>query len=216
LWLVFTVISEYAVRRGRKPLAQLIAEALTDKPTLLAIVADKYTNEDNIRPFAPVAERFGDRLHIILAADWEQAWREREGDAALVRLGVEPNARRRLLRDEGKTRLGLILRQKQPLGLIEVFFEERGYTALDGSPDPRGAQMRAREDEVVARLEELLVKLPPPAPPPPRTLKPGEHDFDERGICNFCGQGRSSLMACAGTRKDEGPRRDRFELIELE
>ena len=194
----------------------MLAPVLTDKPTLLAIVGDKYTNEDHLRPWAYVAERFGERLHVILAAEWDQHWREQEGEAALGRLGVAPEARRRLLRDEGKARMAVVLRQKSPVALIELFFEERGYTALDGSPDPRGEEMRAREDEVVRRLEELLGRLPPPAPPPPRVLKPGEHDFGTRGICSFCGLGRSTLSSCTGTKRDESPPRDRFELIELD
>jgi hypothetical protein len=216
LCAVLTVISEYAVRRGRKDLHAHIMAALGDKPTLLAILADKYTNEDNLRPFVYVAERFGDRLHVIVAAEWRQDSRERDGETALLRLGVAPEARRRLLRDEGTARIALILRQKIPVALVELFFEERGYTALDGSPDPRGEEIRARENQVVERIENLLGRLPPPAPPPPRTLRPGEHDFNQRGICNFCGQGRSSLMACTGTKRDEGPQRDRFELIELD
>ena len=184
---MLTVISWYAARRSRRQLHEWVARALTDKPTLLAVVSDKYTQEAHLRPFAPVAERFGDRLHVILAAEWEQ-----------------------------EDRTGLVLRQKQPVALIELFFEERGYTTLDGRPDPRGDEIRTREDHVVRQLEELLVRLPPPAPPPPRTLKPGEHDFSERGICSYCGQGRSTLMACTGTKRDESPPRDRFELIELD
>lgn len=213
---MFTVISWYAARRSRKELHQLVQAALTDKPTLLAIVSDRYTNEDHLRPFAPLAERFGDRLHVILAAEWEQEDRERDGEIALRNLGLAPEARRRLLRDEGKSRLALVLRQKIPVALVELFFEERGYTTLDGRPDPRGDEMRAREERVAAQLEDLLGRLPPPAPPPPRTLKPGEHDFSPRGICNFCGQGRSTLLACTSTKKDDGPHHDRFELIELD
>lgn len=213
---MLTVISQYAVRRGRKLLWQLLTEALTDKPTLLAILADNYTNEDNVRPFAPLAERFGDRLHVILCAEWDQDEREKSGELALVRLGVEPETRRRLLRDEGAARMAVLFRQKQPVGVIEAFFAERAYAGLDGRLDPRGEQMRAREDEVARRIDEVLVHLPPPAPPPPRTLRPGEHDFSERGICNLCGQGRSTFAACSGTRKDDGPQRDRFELIELD
>lgn len=213
---MFTVISWYAARRSRKELHQLVQAALTDKPTLLAIVSDRYTNEDHLRPFAPLAERFGDRLHVILAAEWEQEDRERDGEIALRNLGLAPEARRRLLRDEGKSRLALVLRQKIPVALVELFFEERGYTTLDGRPDPRGNEMRAREERVAAQLEDLLGRLPPPAPPPPRTLKPGEHDFSPRGICNFCGQGRSTLLACTSTKKDDGPHHDRFELIELD
>ena len=213
---MLTVISHFSARRARKRLHELVQAALTDKPTLLAILSDRYTNEDHLRPFAPLAERFGDRLHVILAAEWEPEERELEGEELLRILGVDPQARRRLLRDEGKARLALLLRQRQPAALIELFFEERGYTTLDGRPDPGGAQMREREDKLAAQLERLLVRLPPPMPPPPRTLAPGEHDFNARGICNFCGEGRSTLAACGSTRRDEGPRRDRFELIEID
>jgi hypothetical protein len=213
---VYTVIPWFAARRARKTLWQLLQPALTDKPTLLAIVADKYTNEDRLRPFAPLAERFAGRLHVVLAAEWEQADREREGEAALRELGLVPEARRRALRDEGPVRVAVLLRQKRPVGLIDVFFEERAYTTLDGRPDPRGEEMRAREDEVARRIDEVLVRLPPPAPPAPRVLQPGEHDFSPAGLCRFCGEGSATLLACSGTRRDEGPRRDRFQLIEVD
>lgn len=213
---MLTVISWYAARRSRRTLSEWIQRALTDKPTLLAIVADQYTQEAHLRPFAPVADRFGDRLEVILAAEWEQEEREADGEAALKQLGLAPETRRRLLHDEGKARAAVLLRQKQPVALLDLFFEERGFTTLDGRPDPQGDAVRAREDEVVRRLEELMVRLPPPAPPPSRALQPGEHDFSPQGLCRFCGQGRSSLLACPGTRRDESPRRDRFELIELD
>jgi uncharacterized protein YjiS (DUF1127 family) len=216
LLLVLTVISWYSARRSRRELAEWVQRALTDKPTLLAIVADKYTQESHLRPFAPVAERFGDRLHVILAAEWEQPERERDGELALAQLGLAPAARQRVLHDEGKGRTGVVLRQKQPVALIELFFEERGYTTLDGRPDPRADEIRAREDHVVRQLEDLLVRLPPPPPPPSRALKPGEHDFSPQGLCRFCAQGKATLTACPGTRRDDGPRRDRFELIELD
>jgi hypothetical protein len=217
---VLTVISWYAARRSRRTLSEWVQRALTDKPTLLAIVADKYTQEAHLRPFAPVAERFGDRLHVILAAEWEQPDRERDGEAALRQLGLAPVARHRVLHDEGKAegkaRTGVVLRQKQPVALIELFFEERGFTTLDGRPDPRASEIRAREDHVIRQLEDLLVHLPPPPPPPSRVLQPGEHDFTPQGLCNFCGQGKSTLALCPGTKRDDGPRRDRFELIELD
>jgi hypothetical protein len=213
---VYTVIPWFAARRARKSLGQLLQAALDDAPTLLAILGDKYTNQDRLRPFAPLAERFQGRLHVILAAEWERDDREQQGEAALSALGVEPSARRRLLRDEGGKRFALLLRQKQPVGLLEVFFEERAFVGLDGRPDPRAEEIAAREDLVARRIEEALVRLPPPAPPPSRALQPGEHDFTPQGLCRFCGQGRSTLTACPGTRREEGPRPDRFELIELE
>lgn len=213
---MLTVISWYAARKSRRQLHEWVARALTDKPTLLAVVSDKYTQEAHVRPFAPIAERFGDRLHVILAAEWEQEDRERDGEVLFRQLGLEPSARQRALHDVGRTRVGVVLRQKQPVAIIELFFEERGFTTLDGQPDPRGDEIRAREDHVVRQLEDLLVRLPPPPPPPPRTLKPGEHDFTAKGICTYCGQGRSTLLACTGTRPDDSPKRDRFELIEIE
>jgi len=213
---VYTVIPELAARRARKSLAQILQATLTDRPTLLAIVADKYTNEDRLRPFAPLARRFGGALDVVLAADWDQPAREREGGAALEALRVAPEARGALLRDEGKRRMALLLRQKSPVGLIEVFFEERAYTTLDGRPDPRADEIAAREEALARRIEDVLVRLPPPAPPPSRALKAGEHDFAPQGLCRFCGQGSSTLLACPGTKSDEGPRPDRFEMIELE
>jgi hypothetical protein len=213
---VYTVIPWFAARRARKSLGQVLQAALGEGPTLLAILGDKYTNQDRLRPFAPLAERFQGRLHVILAAEWEQEDRERQGEAALRELGVAPEARRRMLRDEGRARVALLLRQKQPVALVELFFEERAFVGLDGQPDPRAAEIAAREDEVARRIDEALVRLPPPAPPPSRTLQPGEHDFTPQGLCRFCGQGRSTLLACPGTRRDEDPPRDRFELIELD
>ena len=213
---MLTVISWYAARRSRRQLHEWVQRALTDKPTLLAIVSDQYTQEAHLRPFAPVAERFGDRLEVILAAEWEQDDRERDGEVVLRQLGLAQAGRHRVLHDEGKARTGVVLRQKQPVALIELFFEERGFTTLDGRPDPRGAEIAAREDHVVRQLEQLLVRLPPPAPPPPRALPPGEHGFSAQGLCRFCGQGKSTLSLCPGTKRDDGPRRDRFELIELD
>lgn len=213
---MYTVLPWFAARRARKSLAELLRMSLDEGPTLLAIVGDKYTNQDRVRPFAPLAERFRGRLHVILAAEWEPEERERQGEAALRELGVAPEARRRLLRDEGRARLALLLRQKRPVGLIELFFEERAFVGLDGQPDPRGAEIAAREDEVARRIEDALVRLPPPVPPPPRTLQAGEHDFSPQGLCRFCGEGRATLLACSGTRRDDDPRRDRFELIELD
>ena len=213
---VYTVIPWFGARRARKSLWQMLQPALTDRPTLLAVLRDKYTSEDKLRPFAPLADRFGGRLHVIVAAEWEQEDRDREGELALRHLGVAPEAWPLLLRDEGRRRYALLLRQRQPVAVIEVFFEERAHTTLDGRPDPRGEEIAAREDEVAKKIDELLVRLPPPPPPPPRTLRAGEHDFSPQGLCRLCGQGRASLLACPGTQREEAPRRDRFELIELD
>lgn len=211
---MLTVISWFTARKTRKPLHELVNRALTNAPTVLCVVADKYTNEDKLRPFVPLADRFGDRLHFILAAEWEQADRELEGEVLLRGLGLATEQRPALLADAGSDRRALVLRQKQPVALIDLFFQERGR-ALDGGPDPRDGEFRALEDAIAAELDKLLVRLPPQPPPPMRGLQPGEHDFTALGLCNSCGDGRSSLRVCPG-RRDEGPKRDRFELIELE
>jgi hypothetical protein len=213
---VLTVFPWFVLRRSRKTLAQLVQPVLTDRLTLLAIVSDQYTNERHIRPFSPLAERFGDRLHVILAAEFEQQSRETQGELLLRDLQLSPDARRRMLRDEGPARLAVILLQKRPVAMIELFFAERAYTTLDGRPEPRAEEMQAREDEVFEAIDGLLGRLPPPAPPPSRILEPGEHDFAASGLCQRCGGGRATLSACPGTKRDEGPRRDRFELIELD
>src|SRR5438874_6132206 len=111
LRIVLTVISWYAARRARRTLQEMVGQALTDKPTHLTVVTDQYTNEDHLRPFAPLAERFGDHLHVIVAAEWQQQDRERDGEVLLKGLGIAPDVRRRLLRDEGAGRLALVLRQ---------------------------------------------------------------------------------------------------------
>ena len=216
LSFVLTVFPWFVARRSRKSLTQLVTATLTDKPTLLAVISDRYTNERNIRPFAPLSERFGDRLHVILAAEFEPADRELQGEALLRELQIAPDARRRMLRDEGPTRVAVILRQKRPAAMIELFFAERAYTTLDGRPEPRAAEMQEREDEVFSAIEGLLGRLPPPVPPPSRILQPGEHDFTASGLCQRCNGGRATLSACPGTKPDDGPRRDRFELIELD
>jgi hypothetical protein len=216
LCCVLTVFPWFVVRKSRKSLTQLVGAALTDRLTLLAVVSDHYTNERHIRPFSPLAERFGDRMHVILAAEFEQADRELQGEALLRELQIAPDARRRMLRDEGPVRVAVILRQKRPVAMIELFFAERAYTTLDGRPEPRAAEMQEREDEVFESIAGLLGRLPPPAPPPSRLLQPGEHDFAASGLCLRCNGGRATLSACPGTKRDEGPRRDRFELIELD
>lgn len=164
---MLTVIPRSAVRRSRRSLREWVQGALTDAPALLAVLADRYTQEAHLRPFAPLAERFAGRLEVIVAAEWDQDERETEGEALLLALGIGEEARHLLLHDEGPARHGIVLRQKQPVALIELFFAERGYTTLDGRPDPEAAAMRAREDAVARRLEQVLG-------PAPRILKPGE------------------------------------------
>src|SRR5438046_7980 len=82
---------------------------------------------------------------------------------------------------------------------------ERAQATLDGRPDPRAGEIAAREEEVARAIDEVLVRLPPPAPPPARALQPGEHDFSASGLCRFCGQGSSTVAACPGTKREEGP-----------
>lgn len=212
---MLTVLSWYQARKGRKTLQQLVEQALGATPTVLAIVADQYTAETSLRPFHPLAERFGDRLHFILAAEWPQPDRERDGEVLLRSLGLSAEHRPLLLRDAGDGRAALVLRQKKPIALIDLFFLEKGGP-LSGEPDRDELEVRAQESAIAAQLEELLYRLPPQPPPPPRTLLPGEHDFSPAGVCRACRDGRASLRQCPGPTVEEGPRRDRFELIELD
>lgn len=208
---VLTVISWFAARKARRPLLELVQRHLTTRPTLIAIVSDQYTNEFNIRPFAPIADRLAGRLDVILAAEWKPEDRERDGEALFRGLGLAEEARPRLVTDEGDQRVALVVRQKEPIALIDLFFVERGRYE-----DAFEAELRQHEDAAVRKLEDLLGRLPPQPPPPPRALRPGEHDFNASGLCRQCAQGSATLLPCAGTNRDEGPKRDRFELIELE
>jgi hypothetical protein len=208
---MLTVISWYGARRAHRDLEQVVLDALGDRPTLLAIVADLYTNEVNLRPFTALAERFGEGLHVLLAAEWPQAERERDGEVLLRRFGVAGEARLRLLRDEGETRAALLLRDRKPVAIVDLFFRER--RRVDDEID---GDLRAREAELGRSIETLLAHLPPPAPPASRTLAPGEHDWSASGVCRLCGEGRGALLACAGTRPVDDARRDRFELIEID
>ncbi len=208
---VLTVISWFAARRSRRPLFELVQGSLTNRPALIAIVSDQYTNEHHIRPFAPLAERLEGRMDVILAAEWHAEDRVAEGEALYRSLAVAPQVRARLTADEGDQRVALVVRQKKPIALLELFFRERARV-----DDEEELRLRALEDAALLRLEELLRLLPPQPPPPSRLLAPGEHDFAANGLCRACNQGSSTLSLCPGTRKDEGPRRDRFELIELD
>ena len=214
------MINWTAARRSRRPLAELVERALTNVPTLFGMVSDKYTNEHNLRPWATIAERFGSRLEVLLLAEWEPADRLADGTPLLRRLGLAAEAQPRLLTDaDPLVRTAMVLRQKQPVALIDLFFEERGRTTLDGKPEPRAAEMAEREERAMRQLQDLLGRIPPPPPPPPRALQPGEHDFSPQGLCRACGLGRATLLPCTGkavAARDEGPKRDRFELIELD
>ena len=208
---VLTVISWFAARKSRRPLFELVQRALTNRPALIAVVSDQYTNEHHLRPFAPLAGRLEGRMDVILAAEWRAEDRVADGEALWRSLAVAPEVRPRLVTDQGDQRMALVVRQKQPIALIELFFKERAHV-----DDPREAELQALEGAALARLEELLRLLPPQPPPPPRMLAPGEHDFAATGLCRACNAGRSTLSLCPGARKDDGPRRDRFELIELD
>jgi hypothetical protein len=155
-------------------------------------------------------------MHVILAAEWDQEDRERDGRVLLRALGLAPSVQPRLLRDEGEARMGIVLRARRPIALIELFFAERGNTMYDGRPDPISEKLREREEHIAEQLQQLLGRLPPPAPPPPRRLEPGEHDFSPQGLCRLCGESTTTLAACGATKGGESPARDRFELIELD
>ena len=200
---VYTVIPWFAARRARKSLWQILQPALTDRPTLLAVLRDKYTSEDKLRPFAPLAERFGGRLHVIVALEWEQEDRDREGEVALRELGVAPEVRPRLLRDEGHRRFALLLRQKRPVAVVEVFFEERAHTTLDGRPDPRGDQIAFCKPINIGG-EQFNQAV-------------AEHlQMDERAAADLRAARISLNAQAAIVKREEAPRRDRFELIELD
>jgi len=184
---VLTVVSWFAARKSRKPVVELVAELLRPEPTLFALLADRYTSESSLRPFAPLAERLGDRMHVLLLAEWPQEERERDGQALLQSLGVSREAWPMLLRDEDDARFALVLRRRQPVALINLFFRERPRDADDRDDH----ELLAWEDEAQRKLETLLSRLsplPPDAPNRPALQRPTE----------------------------PGPSRDRFELIELE
>jgi hypothetical protein len=251
----FTVLTWYGARRARKPLHELVRFELTDRPTLLALVGDKFTQESHIRPFRPLAERFGDRLHVILCAEWEEQDRARDGAALFKSLGVAPDLVPRLLTDDGEIRCGVFLKQRLPVALIDLYFVERGSPTSTGMDDGREPYFLAREEVVAREVERLMARAVPPqalaaaqqaraeaesglallsgrpvsgafAPPQPKTSplqqlqqqrpQPGAHEFGSGTLCKQCGDGRLSVRACPGKPKDDGPTRDRFELIELE
>jgi hypothetical protein len=200
-------------RRSRTPTADLVVEALGPEPTLFAMLADHYTNESSLRPFAPLADRLGERMHVLLLLEWPQPERERDGEAVLSRLGVSREARPMLLRDENDTRFAVVLRRRQPIALINLFFRERRQGIADREDD----ELRAWEEEAFRKLDGLLLRLSPLPPESPCALAPGEHDFLSTGLCRKCGQGVGTLLACGIERTPEpAPSRDRFELIELD
>jgi hypothetical protein len=211
---VLTVINWFSFRRSRGQLHDWVARQMTDKPTLVAVVGDKYTSESSLRPFTPLGERFGDRLHVLLAAEWPGHDRQSDGRQMFERLGVADSVIDALVRDAGDSRLGLLFKQKRPFALVELFFVERGQ--FPGEPDGKELELRALETELFEGLEKCLLPSTPPDPGLARPLRPGEHDFGANGICRKCNDGRASLRACPGPKRDEGPNRDRFELIELD
>jgi hypothetical protein len=211
---VLTVLSWFAARKSRRPLVELVMEALRAEPTLFAMLADHYTNESSLRPFAPLADQLGDRMHVLLLAEWPQEERERDGAALLAHLGVSRESWPLLLRDdEGDTRFAVVLRRKQPVALINLFFRERRQGVRDREDD----ELCAWENQARQKLEGLLSRFSALPPEPPRPLAPDQHDFLSTGLCRKCGQGVGTLLACGMQRLPEaGPSRDRFELIELD
>src|SRR6266478_5869513 len=134
LGTVLTVVSFSAARKSRTPITQLVADNLRPEPTLLALLADRYTSESSLRPFAPLAEKLGDRMHVLVLAEWPQDDRERDGAALLGSLGVSREAWPMLLRDEDDARFAIVLHRGRPVALINLFFREL----------PRHAQLRGR------------------------------------------------------------------------
>ncbi len=211
---VLTVISWFSARKGRRALHDIVGLALRERPAILAVLSDQYTSEISLRPWAPLAERFGDRLDFILAAEWPQAERERDGQALLHRLGATDEVAHRMLRDQGQARTGLLLRQKRPAALVDLFFVEKGRPLAPTQADPREPALSAAEDALFVALDKLITRAPQLELR--RPVEAGEHDYGPAGICAACGDGRASFRPCPGKKKDEGEARDRFELIELD
>jgi hypothetical protein len=170
---VLTVLSWSTARKARKAIGQLLAENLRPEPTLLALLADGYTSESSLRPFAPIADRLQGRMDVLVFAEWPQEERERDGEALLRSLGVSREAWPMLLRDEDDARFAVVLHQGRPVALINLFFRE----LPQGSGRADDEQVRAWEDEAVRKLEALLSRLAPlpasPAPPPQSAPDPG-------------------------------------------
>ena len=184
---MLTVLSWSTARKSRNPIVQLVADHLRPEPTLLALLADRYTSESSLRPFAPLAEKLRDRMHVLVLAEWPQAEREKDGETLLRSLGVSAEAWPMLLRDEDDTRFALVLHRGRPAALINLFFRELPH----GSHTPEDEELRAWEDEALRKLESLLSRLSPlpreaPTATPPRR------------------------------ESEPSPTRDRFELIELD
>ena len=169
---MLTVVSWATARKSRKPIVQLVSEHLRPEPTLLVLLADRYTSESSVRPFAPIADRLQGRMDVLVLAEWPQDERERDGEALLRSLAVSREVWPMLLRDEDDARFALVLYRGRPVALINLFFRE----LPQGSADPDEAQIRAWEDEAVRKLETLLSRLsplpPPPDAPPPRAPDP--------------------------------------------
>jgi hypothetical protein len=184
---VLTVVSWFTARKSRKPIVQLVADHLRPEPTLFALLADRYTSESSLRPFAPLAEKLGDRMHVLVLAEWPQEDRERDGETLLRSLGVSREAWPMLLRDEDDARFAVVLHRGRPVALINLFLRELPR----GSGGPEDAELRAWEDEALGKLEALLSRLSPLPPEGARASAPQRPP-------------------------DPGPSRDRFELIELD
>jgi hypothetical protein len=166
---VLTVVSWATARKSRTPIVQLVSENLRTEPTLLALLADPYTNESRLRPFAPLADRLQGRMDVLVLAGWPQEERERDGEALLRSFAVSREAWPMLLRDEDDARFAVVLHRGRAVALINLFFRE----LAQGSATAEEEQIRAWEDEAGRKLEALLWRLSPtpdvaaPAPPAP-------------------------------------------------
>lgn len=172
---MLTVLTWYQARRERRTLSDLVGSRLSERPTLLCIVSEQFRQESHLRPFTPLAEALGDRMDVVLCAEWPQDVREVEGSDLLRRLGLVQWAWPRMLVDNrGELRGAVVLRERRPVGLIDIFFAEKDR--LDGN-DALERDLASRESTIVSELSRLLgafvaepVRRGPPqqaVPPPP-------------------------------------------------
>jgi len=183
---MLTVLSWSTARKSRTPIVQLVAEHLRAEPTLLVFLSDRYTSESSLRPFSPLSDSLRDRMHVLVLAEWPQPERERDGETLLRSLGVSREAWPMLLRDEDETTRFAVVLHRGRPVALINLF----FRELPvGSGSAEDQELRGLEEEALRKLEALLSRL---SPIPPESAAP------------------------PSPPPDAGPRRDRFELIELD